>query len=83
MKVKDLVPNIVGCFQSDRVVVVNDNGTYKFDDIWRHYDDEVYDFIEAKEIEDEDIILVLANSKKELPKTVKGKLEIVKRKTIR
>ena len=56
MKVKDLVPNIVGCFQTDRVVVVNDNGTYKFDDIWRHYDDEVYDFIEAKEIEDEDIM---------------------------
>lgn len=59
MKVKDLL-NKVNYFNTERVIVVNKNGASKYDDLYKHYDSEVLEFIEAKDFSKEDIIKVNA-----------------------
>lgn len=59
MTVKELLKK-VNYLHTERVVVINKNGSTKFDDLYKHFDDEVVEFIEAKDFSEEDIIKVNA-----------------------
>lgn len=58
MSVKELLKQ-VNYLHTNRVIVINENGTQKYDDLRKHYDSKVVEFIEAITFENEDIIKVV------------------------